>query len=200
MDNYRKIAQCNGTGVIMNYKPLETNSSHHFIVRERCGTYDSYTQELGSESNDIVKFQSNTATSGVTEDYSPYIFVLPSNFNILREVNSIIAKIHNPNVKKNIDEFINILQGVLLEVRHSISNSSNLPPLKFRLHEDDSVLIEWIFNDFRIGFSIEPNNDDSGWYLVSNDNLNEESKSGHLKLELLAPLFTKLLTFALSNS
>jgi hypothetical protein len=185
----------------MNYEPIETEGNPNYYIREESDKYDSYTQSQSVDKNEIVVCQSSSdVTVGPTGDYVPYLYNLPSYFNILKEANLSIAKAHNPDVRKHTEEFIAVLQRVLLKVRNSINTSSNLPPLKFRLLEDDSVLIEWIFKDFRIGFSFEPNSDDSGWYLVSNDNLNEVSTSGPLKDELLEPLFVNLLTFALSNS
>ena len=75
-----------------------------------------------------------------------------------------------------------------------------LPSLQGFNVEDGSILIEWIFGDFRIGFNIEPNPNDSGWYLVSNKNLGEISASGYTSGIEIKNLILWLLNFILSNS
>lgn len=42
------------------------------------------------------------------------------------------------------------------------------PPIYAFITEDNSLLIEWISPNWRIGFTIEQNEQESGWYLVSN--------------------------------
>jgi hypothetical protein len=73
----------------------------------------------------------------------------------------------------NIEEAISILQnqGVYLDY---------LPYLQASKVEDGSILIEWIFDNLRIGFSIEPTLEESSWYLVSDSKLGEISASGYL--------------------
>ena len=42
-----------------------------------------------------------------------------------------------------------------------------LPNLMVSELDDESVLIEWIFHNCRIGFSVEPNLEESSYYLIS---------------------------------
>jgi hypothetical protein len=84
--------------------------------------------------------------------------------------------------------------------RSKIESAGHLPPLIMRTMEDESVLIEWIFPDFRIGFSIEPKEKESSWYLVSNKKFNEVSFSGLLEFSQLSFLIIDLLEFAMTNS
>lgn len=76
-------------------------------------------------------------------------------------------------------------RGILLIIEEIISASPNfkpddLPYLRASEAEDGSMLIEWIFDDFRIGFSIEPTSDKSSWYVVSNSRLGEISACGYI--------------------
>lgn len=77
---------------------------------------------------------------------------------------------------------------------------SCLPPLQGFNVEDGSFAIEWVFNDFRIGFSVETNTKESGWFLVSNNNLGEISASGYISGGRLESLFFWLASFAVLNS
>ena len=54
----------------------------------------------------------------------------------------------------------------------------SLPALVATEDTERSVLIEWIFNNFRVGFSIESMNSNSCWYLVSNKDLAYYNASG----------------------
>jgi len=66
--------------------------------------------------------------------------------------------------------------------------SDMIPQLRHSIAADGSVLFEWIFSDYRIGFNIEPNPQESSWYLVTNRKLGEISASGfisHINLRVL---------------
>jgi len=77
---------------------------------------------------------------------------------------------------------------------------SYLPALSAFKVDDGSVLIEWIFDDFRIGFSIEPNVDESSWYLVSNEKLGDIGASGYISRNNINNLVLWLINFVIANS
>jgi hypothetical protein len=74
-----------------------------------------------------------------------------------------------------------------------------LPPLRASLPEDGSVSLEWISPDFRLGFNIEPNPDDSSWYIVTSKRLGEIGAYGFLS-GLNSRGLIYLLNFVLANS
>jgi hypothetical protein len=97
-------------------------------------------------------------------------------------------------VLKAIQEIINILH-------ESAFDLSAIPHLKaFIIEDDNSVLIEWIFNDFRIGFNIEDNIHESGWYLMTNGKFGDISASGYIKNSNIKKNIMWLITFILINS
>jgi hypothetical protein len=164
-------------------------------------TSDSYFTTKTPFPSELEKLESTSyATSGAPIDLGNYIYRFTSNYDILRALDFGASSDSNTETIKYVRFFINVLQNVLLKNRINIKRSLQLPPLKIRWVEDQSALIEWIFKDFRIGFSIEPNIKDSGWYLVSNNNLQEMSASGELQLENLESLIINLLNFAIVNS
>jgi len=84
---------------------------------------------------------------------------------------------------------------------HQLSfDLSFLPPLRAFNNEDGSFLIEWIFKDYRIGFSIEVNHAESGWYLVSKRELGEISASGYIADVNIKNIVLWLLNFVVSHS
>ncbi|PSM31679.1 hypothetical protein BVG81_004225 [Haliangium sp. UPWRP_2] len=54
------------------------------------------------------------------------------------------------------------------------------PPLRTAEAPDGSFLIEWVFSDRRLGFNIEPEQDDSGWYFVSSKRAGGSCAAGSL--------------------
>jgi len=185
----------------MKYDPSELDDNSVSFVRETDGTSSSYGETDSSCSNELETYESDDlVTSGISGDVGPYIYRLPHDFDVLREANLGTDGLHNENVRKLAEQFLSVFQRVLISNRNQIEQSGYLPPLKFTWLEDGSLLIEWIFKDFRIGFSIEPKEDDSSWYLVSNHNLDEASNSGMLKFNELEVLLVDLVEFVLANA
>jgi len=60
----------------------------------------------------------------------------------------------------------------------SYTVTAGLPSLRLTLLEDSSYLLEWTFEDRRLGFSFEKDPRDSGWYFVLFATLSERSESG----------------------
>jgi len=54
----------------------------------------------------------------------------------------------------------------------------NLPPLRLKLLDDSSYLMEWTFEDRRLGFSFEEDPTESGWYFVYYNGSSERCESG----------------------
>lgn len=92
-----------------------------------------------------------------------------------------------------IEEMVSSFKKLKFELGH-------LPPLRAFNVDDGSILIEWIFKDFRVGFNIEENPDESGWYLVTNKNLGEISASGSISNVEINKIFLWLLNFVITNS
>jgi hypothetical protein len=74
----------------------------------------------------------------------------------------IIATVNEESVaaqsKEFIDRFIRLLRETSL---------SNLPPLRGFRREDNSLALEWIFKDFRVGLSFDLDVQESSWFFVS---------------------------------
>lgn len=70
-----------------------------------------------------------------------------------------------------------VIKDIVFTFRQFNFNIENLPKIYAFNLEDGSLLIEWIFDDLRIGFNIEPIKTESSWYLVTNKNLGEINAS-----------------------
>jgi hypothetical protein len=77
---------------------------------------------------------------------------------------------------------------------------SYIPELQGFLADDGSFLLEWSFDNYRIGFSVELEVEQSSWFLITNKNLGEISASGFITRTDLKSLVLWLLNFILSHS
>ena len=82
----------------------------------------------------------------------------------------------------------------------AFENSSDfiihLPKLRSSARDDGSILIEWIFDDFRINFNIEEDYNESSWHLVSN-NLGEISALGFIRSNDIESIIIWLINFVI---
>lgn len=78
----------------------------------------------------------------------------------------------------------------LLTVQDACKLSAKELPVNVHKIDDGSVLIEWIAESFRIGFSIEPDFEESSWYVVDNKDLTE---GGYIFSEKARSILKKLL-------
>ena len=93
-------------------------------------------------------------------------------------------------------------QHILEWIRVAINRQSYLgalPPIRAFTAEDGSLLIEWIFDDFRVGFSLEQNQEDSGWFLVSKPEKGGIAASGSLVKAKARNIISWLVNFVINN-
>jgi len=152
--------------------------------------------------NDVVTNSTEmfANSSLYNNDIVSYFQVLPSNIDIFREIKEKISGINNGPAKENAHNFALEFQNILinLAVRNDIANK--LPPISIQGLDDNSVLLEWAFKDFRIGFSFEANNDDSSWFLLTKKELKAVDVSGSLNADETKSLIVNILNFVLRNT
>jgi len=87
-------------------------------------------------------------------------------------------------------------EKLLLIIRNQITNFDNtnlFPVIRAFERDDNSILLEWIFESFRLGFSFEIDDNESSWYLVSDETSGNHSANG----DLFVNKFTSLTKFLL---
>lgn len=110
-----------------------------------------------------------------------------------------VQKITNPVMKqKAIDILINIQK--LIDTFNSYQcDINNIPKLNSHGIDDNGFLIEFTGDLYRIGFSLEEEISESGWYLTTNEDMGSIGASGFLKEELqIKKLIFWLLCFSLT--
>lgn len=137
-----------------------------------------------------------TVSGSLRRDFLP----LPEELSLVKTAWTITRQTENQSVAKEARRLLAAIHEMISSFQHFGFDLDYLPSLHAFNVEDESILVEWIFNDFRIGFTIEPNPRDSGWYLVSNRNLGEISASGYITGLDIKNVILWLLNFILSNS
>ena len=127
---------------------------------------------------------------------------LPEDTSLVKLAWNTLHETQNQDVAERSRTLLSMVLETITSFQHFGFNMDYLPPVRAFNVDDGSVLIEWIFPDFRIGFSIETSREDSGWYLVSNKKLGEIGASGYMpSIEMKTKtLVVWLLSFVLSNS
>lgn len=113
-----------------------------------------------------------------------YQQVLPSNIDIFNHLRKQINEIGNENIKKNA---LIILDHIITSIIYKnnqkyLSNVFTEPELSY--FQDSSVIIEWIFKMFRVGFAIDPNLNESSMYMIADDADNETFKMESKKIKM----------------
>ncbi len=93
-------------------------------------------------------------------------------------------------------------EKLLLVIRNQLDKlefEDRLPEIRAFERDNGSLLIEWIFDHFRIGFSVEISREESGWYLVSGHEFGDILAYGGLTGQNLNKLIAWLLNFVITN-
>jgi len=98
----------------------------------------------------------------------------------IRKAWAILSKITNDTVKQQTEEVLYIIGRIIEVVQEVTGGQGRIPPLHAHLLDDGSVVVEWIVSDFRIGFNIELNPEESGWHYITSKKMGERTASGPL--------------------
>jgi len=163
-----------------------------------------YVQETDSEMIFVVPEELKLSVSKIANetfggDLNIRFLSLFKESSLIRSAWDVVQRTENQQVAKEAKEVLRSIEDTVENFfRQSNLDLSYLPGLQAFNVDDGSVLIDWKFNEFRIGFTIEPNPQESGWYLVSTDNLGEITASGYLSNMGLKKLVLWLLNFILA--
>jgi hypothetical protein len=173
------------------------------MINSREYYYNINQETFGNSSEsipDIVEDQTNQnyTTSGSTGYSTPTI-----NLSVSKIILKLSEEFQHLKESQQKDLFLKLLLSlhkVLIQYYTQSFELSHLPSLHVVIVEDGSILIEWIFTDFRIGFSIEVEITESSWYLVSNEKLENISKSGFLTSDKLDSVIDDVVGFIIENT
>jgi hypothetical protein len=139
----------------------------------------NFSQDTDSQNRTNEGFSSNNHVTSDIEDQADTIR-LSGESDPVKQARKIIPQIENPCVAKQLDNLLSFVNKIVSTLMKSEEDLKLIPPIHPHVEEDGSVLLQWIFPDFRVGFNIEPNPNDSGWHLVANKRLGDITASGQL--------------------
>jgi hypothetical protein len=142
------------------------------------------------------RFGDTTYASELPSRYSP----LSKSTNLLTKALEVSARHENKGLRDQAISFLLALQEVLSFFDRSHGDLDDLAPLWPVALNDGSILFEWIFQHYRIGFSIEPDPEASSWYLVADEDLGGISASGQMSGIDVRSLLRWLITFVAFRS
>ena len=135
---------------------------------------------------------------------------IPSCYIPIPEVSNLVVKawhktsqIKDKKIAIEVKKLLGFIHSVIEDFKLLNYELGDLKPLHLFLVEDGSILVEWIFDDFRIGFNFEQNLEESSWYLVTNENLFGINASGYIvdiASEKFKLVLLWLINFVLSHS
>ena len=108
------------------------------------------------------------------------VFVGDEVLRIIKPVLQTINETKSKEVVNEAKDLISTIVDLTIDFQRLNIDIGKIPALNATNLEDDSLLIEWTFPTFRIGFVIETNKEDSIWYLVSTIEKTDFNKSGSL--------------------
>lgn len=163
---------------------------------------NKFSENLTNNTDNYVEDLQYIETSnhiGDDQFLNDYFYSFSSNLNIFEDVQKYLNYIENNQVKNFIIEFIQTFQKILKTIMDKEQIDNVLPPMRIT-QEDDAIILEWIFKDFRVGFIIENKVNESTWYMITNKNLEEFSISGKLDQKDLSYTVLKIINYVLENT
>lgn len=120
---------------------------------------------------------------------------------VLKKSSYQLKSIMNQDLQKSVDEFLSIF---IDELSYWDDYTNLLPEIKLDI-EEDNAFFEWIFEDFRIGFTVVENFSDSSWFLFLNKKILTGSSlkisfSGDFSEEDYPLVIRKLINFVMRNT
>jgi len=125
---------------------------------------------------------------------------IPIAYSLMRPAWSVIRETRNQANADEARKVLLVIQETIIDFQLLQFDLGYLPQLHAFNVDDGAILIEWIFDDFRIGFSIESEPKESSWYLVSNANSGEIAASGYISRIDIKTLALWLINFVLYHS
>lgn len=86
-----------------------------------------------------------------------------------------------------------------LENQLQYYDTSGFPSIQAAELEDGRLILEWVFDNFRVGFNLELSADESGYFLVSDKNAGEIRTSSYLKGLKLSSIIQSALILVINN-
>ena len=137
-----------------------------------------------NESNANVKQINVNNTSNSYLNTNIYPVMLPLNVDVFSSLSKSIITLEDEEVAKQVKKILSCLYLSLKKAINNKSISNYLPRLHLTQQDDMSALIEWNFQNFRIGFILDTNKDENYFFMISQNKIMNSYKSDLQKLDV----------------
>lgn len=131
--------------------------------------------------------------------YKPNFVTLPEYSSLIKSAWEASYKIENQGLAREARSLLSLIQETVESFKQLGFDLGALPEFQLSGAMDGSILVEWIFKNFRVGFSFEAHQEESSWYLVSDKNLGDIGASGYISGLSMEKTFLWLLNFVISH-
>lgn len=98
------------------------------------------------------------------------------------EANRLVGRVEQRLAELTQESVVDQAKSLLGRLRRLATRMdlSELPPLRLSIDEDGAALVEWTLADRRLGFSLETDPVESGWYFATSPDHGSQMASGDL--------------------
>ena len=152
------------------------------IVSPKIGCFQCEANNSGIDTLIKGSNRFSPCMTGVSSS-SHYSLGLPYSMNIFASISKTfsIESIVNPAVNEKVMQILNALNESIANIPDINNFDRYLAKLHLVEQEDKSILIEWIYQNFRIGFVVCEPVEDSYYFFVSHNDGTFVSKSVKIK-------------------
>lgn len=116
-----------------------------------------------------------------------------------KDARALLPSIPDKRVADAAKDLLIVIEEIAYSMAAGGIDMDALPSVQASESQDGSLSLEWATPDFRLGFNIEPNPEDSGWYLATSRQLGMATH-GFLSSMTKQSLATIILEFVRANS
>ncbi len=160
---------------------------------------DKYSNNISSDKY-IEKYFHSTILN--TRSITDYYASLNKNYTSLTSIDLLFINVNgfdtsglNDNLKKKYKKFIKALYNMFVLYGDTIVKPKSIPLVISQ--DESSVFIEWIFAEFRIGFTIEE--DQINYFIIGTKRLKNYMKSMELEEDNPSPFLQEIMEYVLEN-
>lgn len=127
-----------------------------------------------------------------------YTMAMYSNINVVEDILPKISVLKDNSVQS---QTLNLTKSIIKNLCFYADAQVRLPKISLTEQSDNSVLIEWNFENFRIGFSLEPDENETSLYIIEKDDGTNYLKTETRKIGSdIEAVVKQIISFVVRNS
>lgn len=157
--------------------------------------YNTINEQEAKKGSEHIKYTPSIHAQEVNP--SNYLNTTKPSAYVNKNIWTALPSIKNSILRSQVDKFNKCFVYVLSN--YSLGMPTSIFPALLIYVEEDHVFIEWPFRDYRIGFSLEPIEEDSSYFIITNTKLGEITQSGKFGSNETLDVLVYVIKFVLSN-